>query len=110
MKINFNEIRKQKLDVETLINIIEAIYNSMNENNFNNIKMNELSIAENINVNEFSVELKFRPISINDILIISRKEQYIISPDSITEIKDKEILIKDARLKNKDELFVTYKY
>ena len=110
MKINFTELRKQNLDNETLINILEAIYYEIVNNDLTKVRLNELSSVEIINIDEFSFELSNAPSSINDILIISRKEQFIITPDSIYKIKDKKVFIKDNRLKNKDEIFVTYKY
>jgi putative chaperone protein DnaJ len=110
LKINFAELRKQNLDNETFINILEAIYYEIINNDLTKVRLNELSSVEIINIDEFSFELSNAPSSINDILIISRKEQFIITPDSIYEIKDKKVFIKDNRLKNKDEIFVTYKY
>lgn len=110
MKINFDELKKQNLDNETLINIFEAIYYEIVNNNLTKVKLNELGTVEALNVDEFSLELASNPVSINDILIISRKEQFVITPDSIYELKNKQVFIKDNRLKNKDEVFVTYKY
>lgn len=110
MKLNFTELKKQNLDNETMINILEALYDEIINNNLTKVKLNELCIIESINVEEFSFELSSKPTSINDILIVTRKEQFIVTPDNIYEIKGNTVFIKDNRLKNKDEIFVTYKY
>lgn len=110
MKINFEQLRKQKLDNEVIINLFENIYNEMNNNNYNKIKLNENAIIESIGINEFEIELKSEPISINDIFIVSKNGQIIVTPNFITKIEKNKVILSDARLKNKDEIFVTYKY
>ena len=110
MKIKFEELKKQKLDNEVIINLFENIYNEMNNNNYNRIKLNEISIIESVGINEFEIELKNEPISINDIFIVSKNGQIIVTPNFITKIEKNKVTLSDARLKNKDEIFVTYKY
>ena len=110
MKIKFEELKKQKLDNEVIINLFENIYNEMNNNNYNRIKLNEISIIESVGINEFEIELKNEPISINDIFIVSKNGQIIVTPNFITKIEKNKVTLLDARLKNKDEIFVTYKY
>ena len=110
MKIKFEELKKQKLDNEVIINLFENIYNEMNNNNYNRIKLNEISIIESIGINEFEIELKNEPISINDIFIVSKNGQIIVTPNFITKIEKNKVTLSDVRLKNKDEIFVTYKY
>ena len=110
MKIKFEELKKQKLDNEVIINLFENIYNEMNNNDYNRIKLNEISIIESVGINEFEIELKNEPISINDIFIVSKNGQIIVTPDFITKIEKNKVTLSDARLKNKDEIFVTYKY
>lgn len=110
MKINFEQLRKQKLDNEVIINLFESMYNEMNDNNYNKIRLNETAIIESIGINEFEIKLKNEPISINDIFIISKNGQIIVTPNFITKIERNKIILSDARLKNKDEIFVTYKY
>lgn len=110
MKIKFEELKKQKLDNEVIINLFESIYNEMNNNNYNRIKLNEISIIEAVGINEFEVELKNEPISINDIFIVSKNGQIIVTPNFIIKIEKNKVTLSDARLKNKDEIFVTYKY
>ena len=110
MKIKFEELKKQKLDNEVIINLFENIYDEMNNNNYNRIKLNEISIIESVGINEFEIELKNEPISINDIFIVSKNGQIIVTPDFITKIEKNKVTLSDVRLKNKDEIFVTYKY
>ena len=110
MKINFEQLKKQKLDNEVIINLFENLYNEMNNNNYNKIKLNEIAIVESIGINEFEIELKSEPISINDVFIISKNGQIIVTPSSINKIEKNKIVLLDARLKNKDEIFVNYKY
>jgi putative chaperone protein DnaJ len=110
MKIKFEELKKQKLDNEVIINLFENIYDEMNNNNYNRIKLNEISIIESVGINEFEIELKNEPISINDIFIVSKNGQIIVTPNFITKIEKNKVTLSDARLKNKDEIFVTYKY
>ena len=110
MKINFEQLRKQKLDNEVIINLFESMYNEMNDNNYNKIRLNETTIIESIGINEFEIKLKNEPISINDIFIVSKNGQIIVTPNFITKIERNKIILSDARLKNKDEIFVTYKY
>ncbi|PHI06520.1 hypothetical protein [Fusobacterium polymorphum] len=110
MKIKFEELKKQKLDNEVIINLFENIYNEMNNNNYNRIKLNEISIIESVGINEFEIELKNEPISINDIFIVSKNGQIVVTPNFITKIEKNKVTLLDARLKNKDEIFVTYKY
>lgn len=110
MKINFEQLRKQKLDNEVITNLFESMYNEMNDNNYNKIRLNETAIIESIGINEFEIELKNEPISINDIFIVSKDGQIIVTPNFITKIERNKIILSDARLKNKDEIFVTYKY
>ena len=110
MKIKFEELKKQKLDNEVIINLFENIYNEMNNNNYNRIKLNEISIIESVGINEFEIELKNEPISINDIFIVSKNGQIIVTPNFITKIEKNKVTLSDVRLKNKDEIFVTYKY
>ena len=110
MKINFEQLRKQKLDNEVIINLFESMYNEMNDNNYNKIRLNETAIIESIGINEFEIKLKNEPVSINDIFIVSKNGQIIVTPIFITKIERNKIILSDARLKNKDEIFVTYKY
>ena len=110
MKIKFEELKKQKLDNEVIINLFESMYNEMNDNNYNKIRLNEIAIIESIGINEFEIELKNEPISINDIFIVSKNGQIIVTPNFITKIEKNKVTLSDARLKNKDEIFVTYKY
>ena len=110
MKINFEQLRKQKLDNEVIINLFKSMYNEMNDNNYNKIRLNETAIIESIGINEFEIKLKNEPISINDIFIVSKNGQIIVTPNFITKIERNKIILSDARLKNKDEIFVTYKY
>lgn len=110
MKINFEQLRKQKLDNEVIINLFESMYNEMNDNNYNKIRLNETAIIESIGINEFEIKLKNEPVSINDIFIVSKNGQIIVTPNFITKIERNKIILSDARLKNKDEIFVTYKY
>lgn len=110
MKINFEQLRKQKLDNDVIINLFESMYNEMNDNNYNKIRLNETAIIESIGINEFEIELKNEPISINDIFIVSKNGQIIVTPNFITKIERNKIILLDSRLKNKDEIFVTYKY
>lgn len=92
------------------MNLIEALYLKIKEDNNQNLKMNELCIADYYDSKNLILKTKFKPININSILIISRKNQIFFTPDSISEIVDNGILMNDKRLKNKDEVFVTYKY
>ena len=110
MKINFEQLRQQKLDNEVIINLFENLYNEMNNNNYNKIKLNETAIIESIGINEFEIELKNEPISINDIFIVSKNGQVVVTPNVIIKIEKNKVVVSDARLKNKDEIFVTYKY
>lgn len=110
MKINFEQLRQQKLDNEVIINLFENLYNEMNNNNYNKIKLNEIAIIESIGINEFEIELKNEPISINDIFIVSKNGQIVVTPNFIIKIEKNKVVLSDARLKNKDEIFVTYKY
>ena len=110
MKINFEQLRQQKLDNEVIINLFENLYNEMNNNNYNKIKLNEIAIIESIGINEFEIELKNEPISINDIFIVIKNGQIVVTPNFIIKIEKNKVVLSDARLKNKDEIFVTYKY
>lgn len=110
MKINFEQLKKQKLDNDVIINLFESMYNEINDNNYNKIRLNETAIIESIGINEFEIELKSEPISINDIFIVSKNGQIIVTPNFITKIEKNKVILSDARLKNKDEIFVTYKY
>lgn len=109
MKINFKELRKQKIDFETILNILEAIQNSINEK-VNNVKINELCFAEKIGIDKYKINMSFEPNSINDIFIIGRREQFVLTPDSIESIEKNNIIVVDKRLRDKEELFITYKY
>ena len=110
LKINFEEIKKQNINKETIVNLLEALYMEIQNNDFNRIKLNEICIAESINIDEYQIELKNKPISINEIFIVNKNGQIFITPNSITEISNNKVKFTDNRIKNKEELFVTYKY
>lgn len=110
LKINFEEIKKQNINKEAIVNLLEALYIEIQNNDFNKIKLNEICIAESINIDEYQIELKNKPISINEIFIVNKNGQIFITPNSINEISNNKVKFTDNRIKNKEELFVTYKY
>lgn len=109
MYIDFEEIRKQKIDKDTLINIIEVIYQELKANKYPNVKINELCSLEEIGTYSYNIHLKDVPVSINDILIVTQSG-VVIPPNHISDINKNIITINNKNVKKTDDIFVTYKY
>lgn len=109
MYINFEEIRKQNIDKDTLINIIEVIYQELKANKYPNIKINELCKLEELSTYSYKLHLNNVPVSINDIFIVT-DSGIVIPPKNISDIEKNIITINNKNIKKTDDIFVTYKY
>lgn len=109
MYIDFEEIRKQNVDKDTLINILEVIYQELKSDKYPNIKINELCKLEEIGTYSYKLYLKDIPVSINDILIVT-ESGIVITPNHISDIEKNIITINNKNIKKTDDIFVTYKY
>lgn len=110
MKINFEEIKKQPLNNQVLLSVLEVLYTSIKQERPQNIKINEFCSAKIINGIQFEIELTESPLSINDILIVSSSGNTIVTPTYIEEIKDKKVIFTSNSINANETLFVTYKY
>ncbi|MGL5716500.1 MAG: hypothetical protein ACRCXX_14285 [Cetobacterium sp.] len=113
MNINFEEIKKQEVSNETLIHIIEVLYNEVKSSTTPNIILNEL--VDNLEPDSsesssFSFTLSEKPMSPNDISIVTTDGSIIITPSSITKIEGDKVHFKNLQINQEMELFVTYKY
>ena len=110
--IDFKEIRSQNLTKELLLGLIEKIYNALKTTVTKNIMLNEfvdnMAIEKETNTNYIS--LMHRPISINDILIISQDGEFIVTPANILAVKENQVYFAHNKIKGKMNFFVTYKY
>lgn len=109
MYIDFEEIRNQKIDNNTLINIMEVIYQELKSNKYPNIKINELCKLEEVGTYSYKLHLKEVPVSINDIFIVT-ESGIIIPPNNIADIDKNIIMVDNKNIKKTDDVFVTYKY
>lgn len=109
MYIDFEEIRKQNVDKNTLINILEVIYQELKADKYPNIKINELCSLEEIGTYSYKLHLKEIPVSVNDIFIIT-ESGIVIPPNNISDIDKNIITINNKNIKKTDDIFVTYKY
>lgn len=112
MKINFDEIKKQNYNSETLLNIMEVMYNKMNSIEPSGIIFNEfVNGMEQSTANAtFSFSLKHNPISYADVFIVLEDGSLVITPISIIKIEKNVVTLKNSQLKKNMNLFVTYKY
>lgn len=113
MNINFEEIKKQDITNETLIHILEVLYNEIKSTVTPNIILNEL--VDNLESDKsehsvFSFTLSEKPISPNDISIVTSDGSITITPASITKIEENRVYFKNLQINQEMELFVTYKY
>ncbi|MGL4449630.1 MAG: hypothetical protein ACRCTZ_00390 [Sarcina sp.] len=113
MNINFEEIKKQEVSNETLIHIIEVMYNEIKNSAAPNIILNEL--VDNLEADSsensvFSFTLSEKPISPNDVSIVTTDGSITITPASITKIEGNRVYFKNLQINQEMELFVTYKY
>lgn len=113
MNINFEEIKKQEVTNETLIHIIEVMYNELKNTASPNLILNELVDnleADNSEHSVFSFTLSEKPLSPNDISIVTTDGSITITPSSITKLEGNRVYFKNLQINQEMELFVTYKY
>lgn len=113
MKINFETLKSQNIDNETLLNILEILYNEVKSSTNPNIIFNEFVDNLEPDAKEhstFSFSLSKSPISINDMLIVSDDGSIVITPSSITKIDKNKIYFKNLQITSNMNLFVSYKY
>lgn len=113
MYFDINEIRKNDVTKEVLLDLIEALYNNINNNKAQNIILNEYvtnSIQDKSVLSQYSFTLSKIPTSINDISIISEDGELIITPKYIIEIDKTKVVIKNNKIKNGMNFYVTYKH
>ncbi|MGL5716652.1 hypothetical protein [Cetobacterium sp.] len=113
MYLDINEIRKNDVTKELLLDIIEAIYNNLNNNKYQNIIINEYvtDILQDTSIlNQYSFTLSKVPISINDISIVSEDGELILTPKHIVEIDKTRVTIKNNKIKSGMNFFVTFKH
>ena len=113
MNINFEELKKQELNYEAILLILESLYNDFNKTISSTIKLNEyVDTIKKVDgkFDEFYFELANRPISISDILIVLEDGSTFITPSSILEIEENKIYIKSVNISTESSFFVTYKY
>lgn len=113
MYLDINEIRKNDVTKELLLDLIEVLYNNINNNKYQNIIINEYvnTLIQDPNVlNQYSFTLSKTPISMNDILITSEDGELVLTPKHIVEVDKTKVTIKNNKLKNSMNLFVTFKH
>jgi hypothetical protein len=113
MKIDFEQIKKQNIDNETLLHLLEVIYNEVKVTTTPNIMFNEyvdtLEIDKKLHAT-YSFTLSKEAISPNDMLIVSEDGTVFITPSSIVKIEGSKIYFKSLQINSETPLFVTYKY
>lgn len=109
MNINFNEIKLNDVDNAVILSLVEVIYNELKSNKYSNIQINELCQLKEKDTNVFEIELKEKPISTNDILIVT-EHGAVITPNYISDLNGTKIIINSKNIKKTDDIFVTYKY
>ncbi|MGL4988900.1 MAG: hypothetical protein ACRC5F_06640 [Cetobacterium sp.] len=89
------------------------MYNEIKSSAEPNIIFNEyidtLEVDKKSNAT-FSFELSKKPMSSNDIQIISEDGSVVVTPSSIIKIEDKRVYFKNLQISSESTLFVTYKY
>lgn len=110
MKINFEQLKKQPVDTNILLSLLEMLYVELKQEKMTNIRFNEYCTAEIIDGNTFEISLSEAPISINDILIVSMDGNHFITPSFIEEINGKKVRFTSRNITSHEVLYVTYKY
>lgn len=115
MFIDFEKLKIQGATNETIIHILEQLYNEVNNVINTNIILNEKVIGLELNSNnpfEFNFYLTKKPTATNDIFIVDESGEIIITPNSILSIAEttNKITIKNSKINKDTVLFVTYKF
>lgn len=109
MKINFRELRLQKIDINIILDILENLYNNLKMTK-NNMILNELCKVNRTLSNEYNIKLSNKPLSNSDIFIVSQDGSVILTPTHITKIENDTVYISNKNMKMLDYVYVTYKY
>ncbi|MGL6101356.1 MAG: hypothetical protein ACRCZ9_01225 [Fusobacteriaceae bacterium] len=113
MTIDFNEIKKQNIDSDALIHLIEVMYNEIKNASEPNIIFNEY--VDSLEVDKkthatFSFYLSKAPISSNDIQMVSEDGGITVTPSSIVELNGNKVTFKNLQINSDTALYITYKY
>ena len=109
MKINFEELKLQKVDNNIILEILENLYKSIKTTK-NNMILNELCKVNRTLSNEYNIKLYSKPLSNSDIFIVSQDGSIILTPTNITKIENNIVYISNKNMKMLDYVYVTYKY
>lgn len=109
MKINFEELKLQKVDNNIILEILENLYKSIKTTK-NNMILNELCKVNRTLSNEYNIKLSSKPLSNSDIFIVSQDGSIILTPTNITKIENDVVYISNKNMKMLDYVYVTYKY
>ncbi|MGL5768144.1 MAG: hypothetical protein ACRCX8_21125 [Sarcina sp.] len=113
MIIEFEKIKKQNVDLDTLLHLIEIMYAEVKSTTTPNIIFNEYIDTLEVDKTShatYAFTLSKTPISLNDMLIVSEDGSVMITPSSIIKIEDKKVFFKNLQISSGTTLFVTYKY
>lgn len=110
MVINFDEFKKQNIDINGLVRVMELIYNENKKNNDNSIIFNEYVQVLHTSEDEYEIKLEKSPLSESDITIVSEDGAVIITPIYITKLEQNIVTIKSSKISSATNFFVTYKY
>ncbi|MGL5311711.1 MAG: hypothetical protein ACRCX2_19895 [Paraclostridium sp.] len=113
MKIDFEQIKKQNVDSDTLLHLLEVIYSEVKACTAPNIIFNEyvdtLEVVKTSHAT-YAFTLSKTPISQNDLLIVSEDGSVYVTPSSIIKIEGTKVYFKNLQINSDTPLFVTYKY
>lgn len=110
MNIDFDELRKQDVDKDVLIDLLEHMYKLLKNTKDNNIMLNEVCKVNKTIANEFNIVLSKPPISAADVILHSQDGSITITPASIIKTDKNTVYINNKNIKQLDYVYVTYKY
>lgn len=110
MNIDFDELRKQDVDKDVLIDLLEHIYKLLKNTKDSNVMLNEVCKVNKTITNEFNIKLSQTPISASDIIIFSEDGTITITPAYIVKTEKNIVYINNKNIKQLDYVYVTYKY
>lgn len=113
MVIDFEAIKKQNVDPDTLLHLLEIMYAEVKACTTPNIIFNEYVDALEVDKTShatYSFVLSKSPVSVNDMLIVSEDGSVVITPSSVTKVEGTKVQFKNLQISSETPLFVTYKY
>lgn len=110
MIIDFDELRKQSVDKDVLIDLLEHMYKLMKSTKDINIMFNEICKVNKTVTNEFNIVLSKVPVSASDMIIHSQDGSITITPAHIVKVDKNTIYINNKNIRQLDYVYVTYKY